>query len=264
MVRRYKHIYGPVFSWRLGRSLGVDPVYTGKHKVCSFDCVYCQAGRTHSVADKRRVFISTKAIMAEIKRLPDLGVDYFTLSGNGEPTLAKNLGSIISGIRKIRSEKIAVITNSSLMERSDVRRDLARADLVMAKLDADSKDLFARINRPAASVRFSGVIKGLKTFSSGHKKRLALQVMFTRDNKRLAKEIARIASGVDPAEIEINTPLREGPVKPLSEREIGRIKEIFVEAVGQKNIKIVNVYDVKKRSIKPMSRTDLLKRRGVR
>jgi len=70
--------------------------------------------------------------------LPLLKIDYITFSGTGEPTLAANLGQMIKEVKKIRCEKIAVLTNSSLMHREDVQKDLACADLVVAKLDASS------------------------------------------------------------------------------------------------------------------------------
>jgi wyosine [tRNA(Phe)-imidazoG37] synthetase (radical SAM superfamily) len=39
----YCYVFGPVYSRRLGRSLGVDLV---PFKTCSYDCVYCQLGPT--------------------------------------------------------------------------------------------------------------------------------------------------------------------------------------------------------------------------
>jgi len=90
----FKHIYGPVFSWRLGRSLGVDLLSAGK-KACTFDCIYCQIGTAHPSASTRRIYVSTKAVVGEIKKLSRVHVDYITFSGSGEPTLAKNLGETI-------------------------------------------------------------------------------------------------------------------------------------------------------------------------
>ena len=49
-------IYGPVPSWRLGKSLGIDLLST-KGKTCCFDCVYCQLGRTLHLLTERRQFV---------------------------------------------------------------------------------------------------------------------------------------------------------------------------------------------------------------
>ena len=98
---RYQYIYGPVPSWRLGRSLGVD-VIASSQKTCSFDCIYCQIGKTKTLSGSRRIFVPTKNIIHEIKKLKRTKADYITLSGNGEPTLAKNLGDIIREIRNAK------------------------------------------------------------------------------------------------------------------------------------------------------------------
>ncbi|MBL7157602.1 MAG: radical SAM protein [Candidatus Omnitrophica bacterium] len=259
--KKFRHIYGPVSSWRLGSSLGVDPVYRGKQKVCSFDCIYCQIGRTHVLTGKRKIYIPTAKITREIASLPPVKIDYITFSGAGEPTLAENLGEIIKKIRKIRKEKIAVITNSSLMDKKDVRKDLSLADFVIAKLDAHFKELFKEIARSAKTIRFDKIIKGLKKFSSTYKKKLALQIMFIKANKDYAEEIADLAARIAPDEIQINTPLRPSDIKALSKKEIQKIKKQFAARCGKK-INIISVYDAKKKKVKSLSGRATLKRRG--
>jgi len=233
---KYKHIYGPVSSWRLGRSLGVDAVHTAKGKVCSFDCTYCQAGKTRALTAKRRVFVPTAEIIEEIKALPALKIDYITFSGAGEPTLAKNLGEIIKKIRKIRREKIAVITNAALIDKKDVRADLSLADLVIAKLDAASAAVFTAVNKPAKGLKLDSVVKGLARFGSEYKGRFALQIMFVDKNKARAKEIASLARKISPDEVQINTPLRPGGETPLSKKEMKKIEKFFT------GMNCVNVY----------------------
>ncbi|MFC1576060.1 radical SAM protein [Candidatus Omnitrophota bacterium] len=235
--RRYKYIYGPVSSWRLGRSLGVDAVSAGQKKICSFDCIYCQAGKTKDLTAKRRVFIPTGTIAEEIKSLPPVKIDYITFSGRGEPTLAKNLGELIRKVKKIRKKKIAVITNSSLLFRKDVRRDLAPADFVMAKFDASTEDVFRKVNKPAKSVRLTKTIKGIKEFKRRYKGKFALQIMFVKKNVKFAEEIAKLAKNIKPDLVQINTPLRPSGVRPVSRKEMKDIKKLF------KGIKVVSVYD---------------------
>ncbi|MFC1805334.1 radical SAM protein, partial [Candidatus Omnitrophota bacterium] len=125
-----QYIYGPVPSWRLGSSLGIDPISRSK-KICSFDCTYCQLGKTEIFSDQRQVFVPTNKIIEEFKLVPLIQIDYITFSGVGEPTLASNLGEAIRGVKEIRKERIAVLTNSSLIDRDDVKRDLLLADLVV-------------------------------------------------------------------------------------------------------------------------------------
>ncbi|UCD55601.1 MAG: radical SAM protein [Candidatus Omnitrophota bacterium] len=234
--RKFKYIYGPVSSWRLGRSLGIDVICRGKDRVCSFDCIYCQAGKTRILSDRRKVFAPTREIIEEIKTLPPLKFDYITFSGAGEPTLAKNLGEIIKEIRKIRKAKIAVLTNSSIIDRKDVQRDLRLADFVIAKLDAHNHSLFTKINKPVKKIKFDNIVKGLKEFKSRYKGKFALQIMFVKENKRYAREIAHLACGIKPDEIQINTPLRPCEVTPLPKKELDKIEGFF------KGITYVSVY----------------------
>ena len=252
---RHRYIYGPVSSWRLGSSLGIDPI-SGEDKVCTFDCVYCQIGDTKIFSRERKIFVATKDIIEEIKSLPPLKIDYMTFSGSGEPTLAKNLGELINEIKKTRKEKIAVITNSSLMDLKDAQDDLRNADLVMAKLDAPDEKIFSKINRPMKGIVFDDVINGIKEFRSGYKGKFALQIMFIDQNKDCAKELAEIARGFSPDEIQINTPLRPCAATPLSRKELDAIKIYF------KGMNVKCVYESEKKKVDSLSEKDTSDRRG--
>ncbi|MDP8233811.1 MAG: radical SAM protein [Candidatus Saelkia tenebricola] len=255
MKRNYKYIYGPVPSWRLGSSLGIDPI-SGEEKICTFDCIYCQLGRTKNFTDERKVFVPVAEIIKELDLLPSVQIDYITFSGAGEPTLAKNLGQMIKAIKKIRNEKIAVLTNSSLIDREDVREDLLLADFVAVKLDAVSQEVFKIVNMPLETIKFNTVLNGIKDFKNIYKGKLALQIMFMPENKKCAQDIARIVKEINPDEVQINTPLRPCGVEPLSMVELDEIKGYF------KNLNSISVYDAEKKKVKPISNEDTLKRRG--
>jgi wyosine [tRNA(Phe)-imidazoG37] synthetase (radical SAM superfamily) len=255
-MKKFKYIYGPVSSWRLGSSLGIDPL-SQDDKTCTYDCSYCQIGETVLFSSERKIFAPTEVILREIAELPrNLKIDYITFSGNGEPTLAKNLGNMITRIKKMRKEKIAVITNASLIDRSDVQDDLSRADFVLLKFDANAEDLFVDINRPSPGIKFGDIVKGIKKFSAMYKGRLALQVMLVKKNKAYAKEIAKMAVKLGVKEVQLNTPLRECAEKPLSRSDMNVIKKYF------KGMKIYCVYGGKSKDIKPMDRSDAEKRHG--
>ncbi len=251
----YKYIYGPVFSWRLGASLGIDPV-SRKEKICTFDCIYCQLGDTKVFSDQRQVLVPTEKIIKEIRSLSSVKIDYITFSGRGEPTLAKNLGEMITEIKKIRKENIAVITNSSLIDRKDVQEDLALADFVMAKLDACSGELFLKINKPMQGIRFDRISKGIKEFRSRFRGKLALQIMFIGENRICAKEIATLTGEIGLDEIQINTPLRPCGVKPLAKEEMDAIKGYF------EGMNFISVFEAEKKKVEPVSKAATLRRRG--
>lgn len=252
-MKKLKYIYGPVSSWRLRRSLGVDLLSGVKR--CTFDCLYCQLGPTLTLTKKRKVFAPAKEILKEIKSLSRLKVDFITLSGSGEPTLANNLGKVIKGIKAIRKEPVAILTDSSTIYREDVRNELSFADMVVFKLDAPNQRLFETINRPVKSIKLNKIIKGIKQFRKRYKGRLALQIMFIKQNKPYARQLAQLARQIDPDEVQINTPLRPCSVKPLSKKEISRIKKYF------KGLPAYTVYERKKLKIKPIDIKATLKRR---
>ena len=248
-------IYGPVSSWRLGRSLGVDLLNT-KSKVCSFNCVYCQLGNGTEFFTEPEVFISLEQLSKEIRLVQQTKADYATFSGMGEPTLAINLGEAIELVRSMLDLTIAVLTNTSLIFRGDVRQQLNHANTVVAKLDVPNDEMLAKINRPAPGLNFNRIKDGIRIFRDMYKGKLALQVMFIEANKDYASEIAALASEISPDEVQINTPLRPCKMKPLPRDDIASIREKF------NNLRnVITVYDVPKPEIKPLDLAETLRRR---
>lgn len=248
-------IYGPVPSWRLGRSLGIDMVSTPE-KTCSFDCVYCQLGNTvHPVVD-RKEYVSIPDLVSELEKVRDIPADYATFSGVGEPTIAANLGQAIRTVRSTLSLPVAVLTNASLMPRGDVRQELAQADVVVAKIDAPNQELFCRINRPVSGFYLNDILQGVARFRSEFKGKLAIQMMFIEINKDRVAEMASIAERISPDEVQINTPLRPCAVEPLSPEEIGAIKQAFS---AFKNV--VTVYEAPKPDVAPLNPEETRRRR---
>jgi len=256
MNMKMKYIYGPVPSWRLKRSLGVDLI--SGEKSCTFECNYCQLGKTVRHIIKRQLFVPTQAIISEFEKLPKIDADYITFSGTGEPTLAANLGEVISEVRKRTKIKIAVLTNSSLMMDEAVRRELGLSDLVVAKLDAASEKIFKIINDPTNGITLHMIIEGIKRFNREYPGKLALQIMFVPQNIEHAAALAELAKEINPAEVQINTPLRPSPIKPLSSEELLKIKKLF------EPLKVYCVYDVERPEVQPMDEKETLKRRPER
>jgi len=236
-----KTVYGPVPSWRFGRSLGIDPVCRLKEKVCSYDCIYCQLGKTRHKIIRRRKFIDASKVEKDLKQaLKNAKADIITISGSSEPTLASNLGEIIKRIRKASDLPVAILTNASLFHIKEVRKELSGLDIVAAKLDAPDAELFRKINYPHKSITFRRLFNGIMKFRKEYKGKLALQMMFTKHNAGHAKQMAEIARKIKPDEIQLNTPLRPSPVKPLSRPEMEKIKKEF------RGLNVVSVYDARK------------------
>lgn len=264
-----KYIYGPVPSWRLGRSLGVDPVSTEK-KACSFDCIYCQLGRTINPTTKRKVFVKLDDFVKELilaKKLlrestlekgldeKELPIDYITFSGLAEPTLAENLSELVKVIHQNMPQPVAILTNSSLMTREGVLRDLLLFDVVVAKIDAPDEILFKKINRPFVNYGIEKIIEQIKIFSKNYNGRLELQMMFIDYNKYFAKEMADIAKKIRPYRVQLNTPLRPSPVSPLSVEEMDQVEKEF------KGLNVINVYKAKRPKVVPLDEIETRRRR---
>ena len=247
-------VYGPVPSWRLGRSLGVDLLPAGG-KTCSFDCIYCQLGRTTRPLAERAGFVSLDALARELQAARSVAADHITFSGTGEPTLASNLGQAIQLAKSLLELPVAVLTNSSLMAREDVRQDLGLADVVVAKLDAPNERLFRRINRPVVDCRLEEVFRGISLFRAGYEGRLALQMMFVEANKGFAAEMAAIARQLSPDEVQINTPLRPCAVAPLTANEMSAIRQEF------EGLPVVSVYEAARPAVTPLDVSETLRRR---
>jgi wyosine [tRNA(Phe)-imidazoG37] synthetase (radical SAM superfamily) len=248
-------IYGPVPSWRLGRSLGIDLLSTNG-KICSFDCIYCQLGRTKYPLTERKQFVNLDKLAAELEKVKNVPADYATFSGVGEPTLASNLGKAIEVVRATLGLPVAVLTNSSLMSRQEVRRDLSLADVVVAKVDAPNERLFQQINRPVTRQKLGEILRALKLFRKEYKGKLALQMMFIEENKGYVPEMAGIAKQLLPDEIQINTPLRPCAVSPLSPEEIASIRRGFSGIKG-----VVTVYQAPRLEAIPLNQKETLLRR---
>lgn len=249
-------IYGPVPSWRLGRSLGIDLLST-KGKACSFDCIYCQLGRTAHPLVERKEFVSLDKLAEELKVVRDIAADYVTFSGVGEPTLASNLGEAIALVRSVLELPVAVITNSSLMTREDVRHELGLAHVVVAKVDAPSEELFRQINRPSVGCStLDGIIRSIQLFRQEYEGKLALQMMFVEANKSYAPEMANIAEQLLPDEVQINTPLRPCAVPPLAPEDISAIRQAFSSLRG-----VVTVYQASRPDVVSLNQEETLLRR---
>jgi len=127
---------------------------------------------------------------------------------------------------------------------------------VVAKLDTFDEDSFREINNPAKGISFKKYIEGIKSFRKNYSKKFALQIMFIKENKNFAEDIAEIARKIEPDEIQINTPLRPCRVKPLTKLEIEKIKKEFS---GFKNV--ISVYEAEKPKVSPLDIKEIQKRK---
>ncbi|MCC7556154.1 MAG: radical SAM protein [Methanoculleus marisnigri] len=232
----YRHLFGPVPSRRLGISLGIDLV---PHKTCTFDCVYCECGRTTDLTCERREYVPTDRVIAELDDFlakgPDL--DYITFAGSGEPTLHSGIGEIISFIKdRYPRYRVAVLTNSALFTDPDVRTALMPADLVVPSLDAVSEEVFSKINRPCRGLTAEQVLEGLLDFAREYTGEVRLEVFIVPGINDTEDEIRRLkdaVAAIRPDRVQVNTLDRPGTDIRVRPASIGALERIAAVLGGE-------------------------------
>jgi wyosine [tRNA(Phe)-imidazoG37] synthetase (radical SAM superfamily) len=161
-------------------------------------------------------------------------IDFLTFVPDGEPTLDLHLGEEIKRLKKL-GVKIAVITNSSLIWRTDVRDDLIKADWVSLKIDALSPDVWRKVNRPHGSLGLDQILEGISEFARTFKGELATETMLVHGLNDQAEEIEKISdfiAKIAPKESYISVPTRppaEKSVRPPAESIINIAYQVFTE-----------------------------------
>lgn len=206
----YRYLFGPVPSRRLGRSLGVDIV---PFKTCTQNCIYCQLGKDAPPSVERKEYVPIAAVLDELKRkiAEGLQTDVVTISGSGEPTLNSGLGTLIDGIKHLVKAPVVVITNGTLLSRPDVRRDCAKADIVMPSLDAGDPETFEEMNHPHPDLDFDTFVEGLCQFRQEYSGRFWLEVFFCDGVNTDPESVDRIKEHIrriNPDKIQLNTAVR--------------------------------------------------------
>jgi wyosine [tRNA(Phe)-imidazoG37] synthetase (radical SAM superfamily) len=188
-------IFGPVPSRRLGSSLGINNI---PYKVCSYTCVYCQIGRTLQMDIQRRRHSEPREladlVKKKLQRLKETGgkVDYLTLVPDGEPTLDLSLGELLPKLKET-GVPVAVISNASLIWRSDVREELAIADWVSLKIDAFTPEVWKQVDRPYPSLDHEEILAGMEEFSRSYRGTLCTETMLVKDLNDGPMELEGIA-----------------------------------------------------------------------
>jgi len=214
----FRYSYGPVPSRRLGKSLGINNIPA---KACSYACVYCQVGPTTRMQTDRQFFYEPGEIFMDVRRRLNQAraaserVDYLAFVPDGEPTLDARLGESIAALKSL-GIPIAVITNSSLIWRDDVRAALAQADWVSLKVDTVQEKIWRRINRPHKTLRLSAILDGMCGFAENFTGRLVTETMLVsgvNESEESAEELAVFLNRLQPHTAYLSIPTRP-PAEP--------------------------------------------------
>lgn len=251
---KYKHVFGPVPSRRLGISLGVDLVI---NKSCNLNCIFCECGATAEIKELRQSFKDKEEIKNEIKNiLKDLTPDYITFSGSGEPTLSKDLGEVILYIKNELkyNGKIALITNSVLLNDDKVIEEIQECDLIVPTLNTLREEIFQKISR-SENISVENVKKGIEKLSkSNYKGKIFLELFIlenVNDDEKNLEELSEFLQGIRYDKLQINTIARMGAEKNLKAvpyEKLLNIKKIL-EDRKIKNVEIIANLEERKEKI---------------
>jgi len=225
-TKKRQYVYGPVPSRRLTHSLGVDLV---PFKTCTYDCIYCQLGRTTNKTLERKEWVPLDRVLTELKAKLDRKPDYITLAGSGEPTLYSRIGELILKIKELTDIPVAVLTNGSLLWIPEVRGGLMPADLVVPSLDAGSRAVFRYVNRPHADIAFGTMVEGLAEFREEYTGQYWLEVFLLNGVTTVEAELNMLShclKVIEPDKVELNTATRppaEDYVEPVPRARLEQI-----------------------------------------
>ncbi len=241
-------VFGPIFSRRLGSSLGVN-LLPSKGKLCNFDCVYCECGwNRDGMGD--RIFPKFEDIEAALEekmsRLAAEGtpVDSITFSGNGEPTIHPDFPKVIDVTLKCRDKyfpnaKVSVLSNATMIGRPAVAEALMKIDNPILKIDASTDELIMKINKPVGHYRLDEVVEAMMRFDGN----FVLQTMFLRSpefdtaSPEAIEDWMNIVRKVRPREIMVYTIDRETPDKSLAKYTVDEMTA-FVQPLIDEGFKI--------------------------
>lgn len=212
-------IYGPVHSRRLGLSLGIN-LLPSSYKLCSFNCLYCQYGWTYKptlnvnqhVKDLPRPEEISDALKRSLQDMIRRGtkVDCITFAGNGEPTLHPELAEIIDRTRLFRDKyvpqaKLAILSNSSTVNKEEVRDALEMLDMRVMKLDAGSEELMRHLNKPAPPLYLGEIVDGLKKLKDVILQSLFVQGRLTNTDPNSVEHWVQMVKEVQPILVQVYT-----------------------------------------------------------
>lgn len=233
-------VYGPVGSRRIGLSLGVNLSPTTQ-KLCTFNCVYCHYGWTKILtADPRDFLRELPDVNGLAKELDEYAVDHFlldhiTFSGNGEATLHPDFSRAVEIIADFRNHRApqartAILSNSSMVSKPEVRAALLKLDRRIMKLDAGDEETFRKVNRAPSDVRFGDIVSGLKVLGDFETQTIFIDGSASNSGESAVKSWLDVMLELKPRGVQIYTLDRPPADNRLVAVGRERMRDIFYQA----------------------------------
>lgn len=238
---RHKIVFGPIRSRRLGNSLGIN-LLPESGKICNFDCIYCECGwnkdgkSIDGFPSEGEVLHAMEVAFKEIA-INKTPVDTITFSGNGEPTLHPSFPAIIDSVIELRNKYIpkaviSVLSNSTTIDKTDIRESLMKIDNPILKIDSADEKTLKLVNGALTSYSLESIIKNIKLFKGN----FILQTMFLKgeyngqeidlSSPELVELWQKMVFEIKPRLVMLYTIDRDTPAKNLEKVNAIRMKEI--------------------------------------
>ena len=241
-MMREETVFGPIFSRRLGSSLGIN-LLPRQGKVCNFDCIYCECGWNKDGLGDRTLPTAADVRMALGAKLEECAaagtrIDSITFSGDGEPTLNPDFPEIVDITLELRdrycpSAKVSVLSNATMAYKEPVFRALSRVDNPILKLDAPTDAQVALVNRPVGHYSVEEVVRSLERFQGN----FVLQTMFLKAPEfrsgDWASEWMSIVRRLHPREVMVYTIDRETPMKGLEKYTVEEMRALVQPLIDE-------------------------------
>lgn len=240
-------VFGPVESRRFGSSLGINLLSTS-HKICNYNCVYCECGLTGDLRNLKNRFADIQNLEHELEQKLSsqeaLDLDVITYAGNGEPTLHPRFSQISKIVRSLRDKytpwcKIVLLTNGTTLRKSNVRNALKYIDTAVIKLDAGTDEMLNDIDHPNVPIRTIDLVNQIKLLPFD----FTIQTMFLKgevygnkiDNTttKNVKSWIELLQKMNPKMVMIYTIARNTPfnsIKPVSQTKLESIASLVRKA----------------------------------
>ena len=241
-MMRETTVFGPIFSRRLGSSLGIN-LLPQEGKLCNFDCIYCECGWNADGRGDRSLPTAEdvrKALTQKLEACKQAGtpIDSITFSGDGEPTLNPDFPEIIDLTLELRDRfypeaKVSVLSNATMTWREPVFQALRKVDNPILKLDAPTDEAAALINKPVGRYHVADIVRDLERFEG----QFVLQTMFLKADGFASEEWVDawmdIVRRLKPREVMVYTIDRETPMKGLKKYTVDEMRALVQPLIDE-------------------------------
>lgn len=220
-------VYGPIRSLGLGRVVAIDPIGRSP-KVCNLNCIYCRLGTGGITLLERAAFVDGSSILDQISEcLYRDECEAVIFKGAGETLLAENIFHMAMMVRERSNKKVALFTNATLLGDPAVLEQLEAFDIIIAKLDAASEDVFRIVNRPHPSISLQDVVEGIRKARERFSGSFRIHVTLVRENIADLDGISRLCREICPDYVYLDHPEGCDPHHSVCKKEMNEAVSRF-------------------------------------